>query len=199
MNKHLLLLFLVLLSNCTTTKIISPLEERINRYDSIFKNNPEYISDGFDFPIKHKELYGYYMSQSFGNLHSRIKKYHVAEDWVGKFGSPTYAISNGFVRIVGDMGYGWGNCVFVVHKLKINDKYVYVEAFYAHLDKVKVKEYTLIKRGDEIGTIGTAGGAWKPHLHFEMRSNLEANSHGYENSTDGYLNPTEFISEHKYK
>ena len=197
MKKCFILLLLITISNCSTPVKQTPLEERISRFDQIFNEHPEFVTDYFDFPIKDKNNYGYYMSQSFGNFHSSIKKYHVAEDWVGKLGSPTYSISNGFVRMVGNMGYGWGNVVFVVYKLKVNDKYKYVEAFYAHIDKVKVKEYTLIKRGDEIGTIGTAGGAWKPHLHFELRSNLEALSHGYEKTTGGYLDPTQFITERK--
>jgi len=49
-----------------------------------------------------------------------------------------------------------------------------------------------------IGTIGTANGSYLAHLHFEIRDDLELPiGGGYSSDIEGYLNPTEFIKEHR--
>ncbi len=70
----------------------------------------------------------------------------------------------------------------------------YVESFYAHLDKIKVKEGAWLQRGDMLGTICTADGAYIAHLHFELRHKIDMLiGPGYSTDTTGYLDPTKFI------
>ena len=54
-----------------------------------------------------------------------------------------------------------------------------------------------IEQGVQIGTIGTADGAYLAHLHLEVRSQLNMSiGGGYAEDTTGYLDPTKFIKTH---
>jgi murein DD-endopeptidase MepM/ murein hydrolase activator NlpD len=74
----------------------------------------------------------------------------------------------------------------------------YVESFYAHLDKIKVKEGAWLQRGDMLGTIGTADGAYIAHLHFELSHKIDMLiGPGYSADNDGYINPAFYIKAHR--
>ena len=153
--------------------------------------NPEYISDGFDFPVGKPNAIGYTDKQPFG------KNYHLGSDWNGNGGGNTdlgdniYAISNGFVKSAKNLGGGWGNVIRIIHELTDGKQY---ESVYAHLDKILIKPNTFVKKGQVIGTIGTNNGQYLAHLHFEIRSFTNMGIRGgYSWFTMGYLNPTEFI------
>ncbi len=158
-----------------------------------FKTNCP-VSSGFDFPIGWPNTEGYYNAQKF------TENNHLGEDWNGKgggdsdLGDDVHTCSDGIVFYAGDLKGGWGNVVRILHNTGTKEKPVWIESVYAHLDKILVKENQILKRGDKIGTIGTAHGKYKAHLHLEIRDvvGMEIGG-GYSENTKGYLDPTQFI------
>jgi murein DD-endopeptidase MepM/ murein hydrolase activator NlpD len=152
---------------------------------------------GFDFPVGPPDASGYYDAQPFG------KNDHLGNDWNGNgggdsdLGDPVHAIAAGVVSVAIDHGGGWGNVVRVVHACSaVSGREV--ESLYAHLETIDVQPGQRIDRGQRIGTIGTAGGQYRAHLHFELRARpgMELGG-GYSKDTAGYLDPTAFILDHR--
>lgn len=81
-------------------------------------------------------------------------------------GDPVHAAADGLVVYSGWPGDGWGNLLILLHELPDGRM---VETFYAHLDRIRVPVGEQVRRGDLIGTVGTAGGNYLAHLHFEIR------------------------------
>ncbi len=167
-------------------------------YDSIFNKNQDFISRGFDFPVGKPDALDYYKAQQFGENN------HLGEDWNGKgggntdLGDPVYTCADGLVTFTEDVCCGWGNVVRIIHKLPNHPKYKYVETVYAHMHHIDVKVGDLVKRGDQIGAIGTANGRYSAHLHFEMRDFINMSlGPGYSEDHFGYLKPTDFIEQNR--
>ena len=160
------------------------------------KETPIPIANHFDFPVGKPNGKGYYNANQFQDDNG-----HLGDDWNAltggnsDLGDPIYTIANGKVIYADDNGPGWGNVIRIIHQLPDE---TFVESLYAHCDTILVKNHQLIERGSKIGTIGTANGAYLAHLHFEMRDDLKLPiGGGYSNNANGYLNPTEFIEEHR--
>lgn len=169
-----------------------------DQYDHIFRNNIDFSSDGFDFPVGKPDAEGYFKALNFG------QRLHLGEDWNGKgggntdLGDPVYSAANGLVVYADDICCGWGNTIRVIHFLPYHSKYKYVETIYSHLHNIHVKAGDLVLRGDKIGTIGNAKGRYSAHLHFEMRDFINMSiGPGYSEDKFGYLNPTAFIEENR--
>ncbi|MFN0202773.1 MAG: M23 family metallopeptidase, partial [Bacteroidia bacterium] len=95
---------------------------------------------------------------------------------------------------------GWGNVIRVVHCMEKGGKRSFVESLYAHCEKVQVKTGDWVKRGQQIGTVGTAWGKYKAHLHLEIRDKIGlALGGGYSENTFGLVNPSEFIKANRSK
>ena len=127
----------------------------------------------------------------------------MGDDWNGigggntDLGDTVYAIGNGIVSYARDHGPGWGNVVRVLHKVVDQDTMMY-ESLYAHLDTILVEKGELLVRGQPLGTIGNADGAYWAHLHLEVRDKLHLPvGGGYSTETAGYLDPTQFIEENR--
>ncbi len=173
-------------------KLFPSLPEHL--YDSIFQNNAGYLAEGFDFPVGKPDAKNYFKAQTFG------QRLHLGEDWNGKgggntdLGDPVYSSADGLVTFSDHICCGWGNVVRVVHRIPQGKTFLYVESLYAHLHNMNVKPGDLIKRGQQLGTIGTADGRYSAHLHFEMRDFINMSiGPGYSEDQHGYLNPTKFI------
>ena len=171
--------------------------EAVNKYDTLFVSHTQFMADGFDYPVGKPDGNGYYDAQPF------TKNRHLGSDWNGQgggntdLGDPVFAVANGYVTYAEDAGRGWGNIVRVIHCVpgKPNK---YIESFYAHLDKIKVAKGAWLKRGDMLGTIGTANGAYVAHLHFELRHKIDMRiGPGYSTDTTGYLDPSKFTIGHR--
>ncbi len=161
-------------------------------YHKLFEANPAYVSDGFDFPVGPPDATGYYNAQKFG------VNDHLGDDWNGTgggntdLGDPIFSIANGYVTSVHHHGMGWGNVIRVVHYLQ--DKDQFIESLYAHCDSILVQQGNWIRRGQQIGTIGNAEGAYWAHLHLEIRTQTDMGlGGGYSEETNGYADPTKFI------
>jgi murein DD-endopeptidase MepM/ murein hydrolase activator NlpD len=185
--KYTFLLISLLLFSCKNSRSdIAPSERQLIKSPIAFH---------FDFPIGKPDAKGYYNAQGFG------KNNHLGDDWNAvtggnsDLGDPIYSIGDGKVTFAKDIGGGWGNVIRVMHELPDG---TYVESLYAHCDTLLVSKNELVKKGDQIATIGTANGAYLAHLHLEIRDDIELPiGGGYSSDTDGYLNPTEFIKNHR--
>lgn len=185
-------------TNGSKTKPISKEEvskEQVAPYMSFFFNNPDFQAHGFDFPVGLPDAVGYYNAQKFGENN------HLGDDWNGTgggnsdLGDPVYAVGNGYVNKVYDAGPGWGNIVRIIHQTSDS---TFVESLYAHLDSMTVKEGVGISKGEQLGTIGNANGAYWAHLHLEIRSDINKPlGGGYSSNTEGYLDPTNFIDNNR--
>ena len=86
--------------------------------------------------------------------------------WDSDLGDPVYAASDGVVFYAGWPSDGWGNVITLLHELPDGRM---IETFYGHLDVIRVPVGKQVRRGDVIGTVGTANGRYLAHLHFEIR------------------------------
>ena len=153
------------------------------------------IADSFDFPVGKPDAKGYYNAQPF------TENNHLGDDWNAvtggnsDLGHPIYAIANGVVTAAADEGAGWGNVIRIEHHVPNEDN---VESLYAHCLENRVKKGDIVKKGQQIATIGNADGAYLAHLHFEIRKSVGMPlGPGYSTDTTDYLNPTEYIKAHR--
>ncbi len=100
------------------------------------------------------------VSSPFG---SRGGGRHTGVDLRNPKGTPIYAVDDGVVTYAGYRG-SYGNIVQVSHGNGI-------ETWYAHCDKMTVSVGTVVKKGDQIATVGITGRATGYHLHLEVRKN----------------------------
>jgi len=190
------LLFLCFLNSCFDTNAAVANSEKIEQksansfLDSLFKSQPKYIAQGFDFPIGKPDAKGYYNAQKF------TENNHLGDDWNGvdggntDLGDPIYTIANGYIIFAEDIQGGWGNIIRIVHQYQGK----YYESIYAHCDKILIKKGNFVTKGTQIGTIGNANGQYYAHLHLELRNRIGMNiGGGYSKNTDGFENPTAFI------
>ncbi len=86
-----------------------------------------------------------------------------AVDLAAPIGTPTYAAAAGRVIIA---RYGWnggyGNYIVIQHPNG-------TKTLYAHHSKLLVKAGQKVKKGQQIGKVGSTGHSTGPHLHFEVR------------------------------
>ena len=153
------------------------------------------VADGFDYPVGKPDANGYYLSRGW-------LRFHPGEDWNANsggnsdLGHAVYAIGNGFIVFARDVRRAWGNVVIIRHCYLENGKLHTIDSFYAHLQKVTVQEGQHVKRGDQVGTIGTNRGMYTAHLHFEIRQNIHigVNRSAFAISLNNYHKPTKFIA-----
>lgn len=167
-----------------------------NYYGRAFEKHPEYLTDGFDFPVGKPDMKGYYIAQRFMQNRHLGDDFNSVKGGNSDLGDPVYSIGNGIVTFAYDLKGGWGNTIRVVHR---NDNGDMVESLYSHLDELKVEFGQFVKRGELIGTIGTAHGLYPAHLHMELRTqpNMPLGK-GYANiAPNGYIAPTPFIRQNR--
>jgi murein DD-endopeptidase MepM/ murein hydrolase activator NlpD len=152
----------------------------------------------FDFPLGSENGAMSYNAQPF------TQNRHLGDDLNGiggensDLGDPIYAIADGRVLLARDGGPGWGNIVIVLHPHLENGERRYVQSYYAHVETMLVHAGDEVHRGQQIATVGTAGGRYLAHLHFEMREfTTPFIGPGYRENTRGWINPTAFIQAHR--
>ncbi len=155
------------------------------------------LADGFDFPVGIPDAKGYYKYRGY------TPNGHLGEDWNGvgggdtDLGDPIYSVAHGVVVFSDDVRKGWGNCIIVRHAYRDADgKIRYVDSQYGHLLKRHVKLHDRVKRGQQIGTMGSNRGMYAAHLHFEMRKELRLgmNRSAWPRDNTCYYHPTNFIN-----
>jgi secretion/DNA translocation related TadE-like protein len=85
---------------------------------------------------------------------------HTGLDFAANEGTPVLAAAGGRVRSAGSSGR-YGNLVTVDHGG--------VVTYYAHLSRIVVDAGDVVRRGQQLGEVGSTGNATGPHLHFEVR------------------------------
>jgi hypothetical protein len=156
------------------------------------------VATRFDFPLGSEHGALTYNAQRFTENH------HLGDDLNGiggensDLGDPIYAVANGRVLLARDGGPGWGNVIIVLHAIEENGTRRYVQSCYGHCQEILVHAGDDVHRGQKIATVGTAGGQYFAHLHFEMRELMTPFiGPGYRENTAGWLNPSEFIAKHR--
>lgn len=158
-----------------------------------------FVADGFDFPVGKPNGDGYYKARGY-SPHG-----HLGEDWNGRgggdtdLGAPVYATANGIVLFAKNYYHGWGNVVIVRHAYQEGGQTKFVDSLYGHLDAIQVRYGQHLKRGQQLGTIGTGGGLYPAHLHFEMRKDLRVGMArlSFPQDDSVYWSGTQFINDHR--
>jgi hypothetical protein len=158
------------------------------------------LADGFDFPVGKPDAVGYYKARGF------TPNGHLGEDWNGRgggdsdLGDPIYTCANGVVVVSENIGGGWGNCIIVRHAYRDSTgRLAMVDSQYGHLLKRQANVGDIVKRGQQIGTMGGNSGMYPVHLHFEMRKNLQIGMNRTQFGRDysNYYSPTHFINSYR--
>jgi murein DD-endopeptidase MepM/ murein hydrolase activator NlpD len=165
------------------------------------RNNVGYtrLANGFDFPVGKPDAGGYYKARGY------TANYHLGEDWDGvrggdsDLGDPVSCIGEGVVVFAHDVHRGWGNVIIVRHSYREEGEIKTIDSLYGHLDKMLVRAGDTVRRGQKIGTMGTAHGIYDAHLHFEIRKNLEIGMSraAFAQDLSNYYDPTKFIQSHR--
>ena len=191
-RRFLILIILVVVIACTAPP--SPTKE-IPAFLLKFSAN------SFAYPVGETEYVtekndwsdSWYNTQDFG------ENRHLGEDWNKTTGGdtdcgePVFATADGTVVFGGDAGPGWGNVVIIEH---LGEGGTTMRSLYGHLDTI-TKDRGVVRRREQIGTIGSANGRYKCHLHFELRWRecplwTEVGP-GYSDNRHGWIDPSEFI------
>jgi murein DD-endopeptidase MepM/ murein hydrolase activator NlpD len=110
------------------------------------------------------------ISSGFGNRSdpfSGITKSHDGIDIAAPYGSPIYAVQDGYVVRSGLRG-NYGIAVTIDHYYPDIPEIPRIQTTYGHnsYNYVKVGDY--VRRGQIIGLVGSTGRSTGPHLHFEV-------------------------------
>ncbi len=161
------------------------------------------LADGFDFPVGKPNGEGYYKSRG---LRLRPPP-HFGEDWNGRAGGdsdlrdPVYAVAEGIVTYAYNVGGGWGNVVLTRHAFRdpSSGQVKFIDTLSGHLDKILVKTGQVVKRGQQLGTLGNNFGMYPAHLHFEMRHDISIGMLRNNTPSDmtHWADPSEFINQHR--
>lgn len=131
------------------------------------KQNEEFAAMPLIIPVKETALkQKIHLLSGFGKrLHPiyKVMKMHDGIDFTASKGTPIQATGDGKI-ITAKRSPSYGRYVVIRH----NDKY---ETLYAHMDKIMVKKGQKVKRGEQIGTVGSTGRSTAPHLHYEVHYN----------------------------
>ena len=90
---------------------------------------------------------------------------HMGIDYAAPVGTPIFSVANGKVAHLGYSG-AFGNLIILEHPGNYR-------TYYAHLSNynVELAVGNEVRRGLEIGYVGSTGRSTGPHLHFELRKN----------------------------
>jgi murein DD-endopeptidase MepM/ murein hydrolase activator NlpD len=159
-----------------------------------------FSADSFAYPVgevdyitEKRDGDAWYNAQDFG------ENRHLGEDWNKTTGGntdcgePVFATADGRIILAADAGPGWGNVVIISHTAPDGTE---VQSLYGHLEAL-VRTEGRVRRRELIGTVGSAGGRYLCHLHFEMRwpecPFWNEVGGGYSEARHGWIDPSEFI------
>ena len=87
---------------------------------------------------------------------------HHGLDIIVPQGSPVFAPADGVVENVVRSSKGEGNTITIAHSGGYMTRYL-------HLDEIFVERGQRVRMGKKIATVGMTGGAYAPHLHYEVK------------------------------
>jgi murein DD-endopeptidase MepM/ murein hydrolase activator NlpD len=114
-------------------------------------------------------------SYPYGSTQNGTRIPHDGVELTNDYGTPVLAAQDGTVLLAGnDKEQKWGaylnyygNLIILQHENEQEGKTFFT--LYAHLSEVLVESGQKVATGQEIGKVGTSGGALGSHLHFEIR------------------------------
>lgn len=109
-------------------------------------HNKVHLSSGF----------GYRTDPVFGGSEA-----HGGQDMATATGTPVYATGDGIVTMAEFKSNGYGNQIVIDHGYGYQSRY-------AHLSVIAVSEGMRVKRGEQIGNVGSTGKSTGAHLHYEV-------------------------------
>lgn len=155
----------------------------------------------FDHPLGSEHGALTYNAQPF-----RISR-HLGDDLNGiggqnsDLGDPVYAAADGRVVFAADGGEGWGHMIILAHRVVDPNQPGQMSVWqtvYAHLEEKRARCGEVVRRGDEIGSVGTANGRYWAHLHFEIREGPHVNPGvGYADEPLNRVSPERFLFERR--
>jgi murein DD-endopeptidase MepM/ murein hydrolase activator NlpD len=92
-----------------------------------------------------------------------LMAFHAGIDFPGAYRQPILAASDGKIVFAGPKA-GYGNCIEVDHGHAIVTRYAHLSGFDARVGQT-------VRRGQQIGRMGSTGRSTGTHLHFEVRVN----------------------------
>jgi murein DD-endopeptidase MepM/ murein hydrolase activator NlpD len=96
-------------------------------------------------------------------------EFHGGIDIGGSLGDSVYSATDGEVIQAGT-STDFGNLVVIKYVSQRTKVPYYV--YYGHLNSYSVRQGNAVKAGDEIGKVGSTGKSTGPHLHFEVRRDM---------------------------
>jgi murein DD-endopeptidase MepM/ murein hydrolase activator NlpD len=103
----------------------------------------------------------------------RTRKMHKGLDFSAPTGTKIYATGDGVIKKVKRARWGYGTHLVIDHG------YGYT-TLYGHMSRASVKKGQRVKRGQQIGLVGSTGKSTGPHLHYEVAKNgVQVNPIGY--------------------
>jgi murein DD-endopeptidase MepM/ murein hydrolase activator NlpD len=100
-----------------------------------------------------------------GQAPSTVQRWrtHMGIDYAAPTGTPVFSVANGKIAYLGYNG-AFGNLIIVEHPGNYR-------TYYAHLSNynVELSVGNDVRRGFEIGYVGSTGRSSGPHLHYELR------------------------------
>lgn len=161
------------------------------------------LADGFDYPVGKPDAAGYYKARG---LRLRSPQ-HFGEDWNGRaggdsdLGDPIFSMGDGIVTFAYDVKSGWGNVVIIRHAYRdpATGQVKFCDSLYGHLQAIMTKAGAMVKRGQQIGTMGGNRGMYPVHLHFEVRHNIRIGMQRSSVPADlvNWADPTQFIVKYR--
>jgi len=85
---------------------------------------------------------------------------HSGLDFAAPFGTPIFAAAGGVVAAA-EFNAAFGNMVTIDHGNGL-------QTLYAHASKLSVKVGEIVRKGQQIASVGSTGRSTGPHLHFEV-------------------------------
>lgn len=129
----------------------------------------------------------------YGSTGGGTLRIHHGVEFQNPLGVPVVAAAEGTVIVAGtdeEIVYGarpgfYGNLVIIQLDQDYRGRPVFV--LYAHLSSFSVEAGQRVAAGDSIGAVGMTGGAFGPHLHFEIR--VGTNEYGSSRNPELWLAP----------
>lgn len=135
------------------------LERALNRMKEIFDARQiKLASTPSSWPVLGSVTDGYgWRSNPFGGGSER----HSGLDIAAPFGTAVEATADGIV-ILASAQAGYGNVVVIDHGYGVTTRY-------GHLSRVHARVGERVRRGAQVGTVGSTGRSTGPHCHYEVR------------------------------
>ena len=123
----------------------------------------------------------------YGYILPETTTMHTGTDFKAPLHTPILAAADGKVVFAGygllngagDKDDPYGLAVVIRHNLSFQNRTILT--VYAHMEKTTVKTGDWVKAGDQIGNVGLTGATSGPHLHIEIRLEVDANEYEVQN------------------